>query len=243
MLVSHRHKFIYTKTIKTGGTSVESYFERFCMPPEQWSLSHERNQSISEVGIVGYRGRQVPQGCLYWNHMPAALIKQRVGPSVWESYFKFCVIRNPYDKVISAFYFFQHLQQGFVRFGDLEHERARLESWLLRCVQQPRYAFSLPIDRDKYMINGRFCLDDIIRYENLTTDMARICQRLDLPWEPSLLPKFKAGIRPPSAKVNDLYTPTAKKIIQAIFAFELKFFGYTFPSEENVALLDDQNLP
>lgn len=29
MLVSHRYKFIYTKTVKTASTSVESFFERF----------------------------------------------------------------------------------------------------------------------------------------------------------------------------------------------------------------------
>ncbi|WP_448564938.1 sulfotransferase family 2 domain-containing protein [Trichothermofontia sp.] len=229
MLVSHRHKFIYTKTIKTGGTSVESYFERFCMPSE-WSLSHERDESISEVGIVGFRGRRPPPGCLYWNHMPAALIKQRIGPSAWDQYFKFCVIRNPYDKVVSAFYFFQYMEKGFVDFGDLDYERTKLENWLRSCIQWPNRFSGLPIDRDKYMIGNQFCLDGIIRYENIAADMAKVCQHLDLPWEPSLLPKFKAGIRPPEAKAADLYTPIARKIVEAIFAFELKFFAYTFPT-------------
>ncbi|UZQ55664.1 sulfotransferase [Trichothermofontia sichuanensis B231] len=85
-------------------------------------------------------------------------------------------------------------------------------------------------------------MDGIIRYENLTTDMARICEHLDLPWDPSLLPKFKAGIRPPLAKVTDLYTPTAKKIVEAVFAFELAFFQYTFPTEEDAVLLNGENL-
>ncbi|KPA10844.1 hypothetical protein MHK_008953, partial [Candidatus Magnetomorum sp. HK-1] len=47
MLVSHRHKFIYTKTFKTAGTSVESYFEPFCMNDGEWSRSHPRDQYIS----------------------------------------------------------------------------------------------------------------------------------------------------------------------------------------------------
>lgn len=32
MLISHRKRFIFTKTAKTAGTSVESYFEQYCMP-------------------------------------------------------------------------------------------------------------------------------------------------------------------------------------------------------------------
>ena len=33
VLVSHAAEFIYMKTRKTAGTTVEMYFERFCVPP------------------------------------------------------------------------------------------------------------------------------------------------------------------------------------------------------------------
>ena len=89
-LVSHRHKFIYTKTAKTGGTSVESYFERFCMPGNEWTLSQAREEHVSEFGIVGFRGAKRPANCTWWNHMPASLIREAVGEEVWETYYKFC---------------------------------------------------------------------------------------------------------------------------------------------------------
>jgi hypothetical protein len=38
MLVSHQRKFIYTKTVKTAGSSVESYFEPYCISPEEYPL-------------------------------------------------------------------------------------------------------------------------------------------------------------------------------------------------------------
>jgi len=47
MLVSHRYRFIYTKTIKTGGTSVESYFEPYCMADGEWTESQKRDEYIS----------------------------------------------------------------------------------------------------------------------------------------------------------------------------------------------------
>ena len=36
MLVSHQKKFIFTKTKKTEGTSVESFFEPYCVLEVTW---------------------------------------------------------------------------------------------------------------------------------------------------------------------------------------------------------------
>jgi hypothetical protein len=223
MLVSHRYKFIYTKTIKTGGTSVESYFERFCMPVNEWTLSHARDEHVSEAGIVGFRGSNPPQVLEYWNHMPAALIRDKVGKEVWERYFKFCVIRNPYDKAVSAFYFFKRANKGSVELVDLDQEQAEFESWLLR--------FPLPNDRDKYIIDGKFCLNTVIRYETLATDLERVCGQLGIPWDPSLLPNFKAGMRPKNARTDSLYTDKSRKVVESAYAFELDYFKYSFPAE------------
>jgi hypothetical protein len=36
--------------------------------------------------------------------MPAWLVRLRVPPGIWNGYFKFCVDRNPWDKVLSHFH-------------------------------------------------------------------------------------------------------------------------------------------
>ena len=226
MLVSHRHKFIYTKTVKTAGTSVESYFERFCMPNNEWTFTHGRDEYVSESGIIGYRGSKPPENCIWWNHMPAALIRKRIGEELWASYFKFCAIRNPYDKALSAFYFFRNrsANNGSVDFSDLDNERTAFEDWL--------HCSKLPIDRDKYFIDGKFCLDDVVRFETLATDLERVCVRLAIPWIPSWLPTLKAGIRPMNARAETLYTEKSRKIVEAVYSLELEFFEYSFPSSD-----------
>jgi hypothetical protein len=89
VLISHRYRFIYTKTVKTAGTSVESYFERFCMPEGEWAYSHAREEYESPSGIIGYRGPEEPPKSKWYNHMPAELIRQQIGTEIWNSYFKF----------------------------------------------------------------------------------------------------------------------------------------------------------
>ena len=73
MLISHRKRFIYTKTVKTAGTSVEVYFEPWCLPENTWTFSHARDQTVCADGIIGYRGNNRGDSS-WWNHMPASLI-------------------------------------------------------------------------------------------------------------------------------------------------------------------------
>lgn len=223
MLVSHRFKFIYTKTAKTAGTSVESYFEPFCVAEGKWAESHARDESVSEAGIIGYRGPAQPADCTWWNHMPAALIRARIGEEIWSRYFKFCVIRNPCEKVISGFYFF-FKNNGSLRPAGEASEQEQLEAYLETCGP--------PIDRDKYLIDGKFCLDDVVRYKRLATDLERVCSRLNVPWNASAIPTFKAGIRPRNATAARLFTEKARNIVEAAYAFELDYFGYSFPSDD-----------
>ena len=53
MLISHRHRFIYTKTIKTAGTSVEIYFEEACIPPgSDIERGHGIPETVTEAGVI-----------------------------------------------------------------------------------------------------------------------------------------------------------------------------------------------
>ncbi|MEM7452746.1 MAG: sulfotransferase family 2 domain-containing protein [Planctomycetota bacterium] len=228
MLVSHRHRFIYTKTKKTAGTSVESYFERFCMPEGEWEEAHYRDEYVSDSGIIGFRGEKSPTNATWWNHMPAADIKRLLGDEVWNSYFKFCVVRNPYDKCISAFeHFGKRKRKNLFSFlgaftnPGMTRDQRRFLDYVKR---HP------PVDRNTYVIDGEFCLDDVIRYEALEDGIAKICERLSLPFEPEYLPKFKKGKRRECATADLLYTPQSRSCVEESFEFEIKRFGYEYPA-------------
>lgn len=199
------------------------------MPDGEWEFSHERNEYVSETGIIGFRGPAPPKNLVWWNHMPAAMIKRMIGEETWSNYFKFCVVRNPFDKAVSAFYHFQRYTNNpafasQANLTDMDKERADFEAWVHH---------SLPIDRDKYLIDGKFCLDDFIRYEALPSEMERICHRLSLPWDASFLPTLKSNTRPKQARTESLYTEKSKKIVSIAYAFELNYFGYSFPDNSS----------
>jgi hypothetical protein len=157
--------------------------------------------------------------------MPARLIRRRLGKGIWRSYFKFCVVRNPFEKAISAFYFAKARDEnGRAREGVpwSDQDPQLFEKWL--------ETSAVPQDRNTFCIAGRFALDDVIRHETLAPDVERICGRLGLPWEPERLPAFKAGIRPREATAGRLYTARARQLVSEAYRFELRHFGYTFPA-------------
>ena len=111
MLISHRKNFIFTKTVKTAGTSVESYFEKWCLPEGEWQELHFREEHISDAGIVGKRAAR-PSDATWYNHMSAYNIRKQLGQELWDKYFKFTVVRNPFDKLLSGYFMFNRAQRG-----------------------------------------------------------------------------------------------------------------------------------
>jgi len=71
--------------VKTAGTSVESYFEPYCMPEGVWHFSDGRDEYVSETGIIGCRTKDV-SGYKWFNHMPASLVQEQLGQKLWEKY-------------------------------------------------------------------------------------------------------------------------------------------------------------
>lgn len=227
VLLSHLHKFIFTRTNKAAGTSVEVFFEVFCAPEDSLPENHGRDETITEEGIIGFRGARRPEGCRFWNHMPALRLKELVGDETWNDYFKFTTVRNPYDKVVSQFYFHKFLKsRGGPKpeFGDPSREREDFAAWL--------EVTPISHDKDKYLIDGRFCLDDVIRFESLRVDIERVAERLGISRDIRDLRGFKRGIRPSEAKPWILYTDATRRKVADIYAFELEHFGYAFPEED-----------
>ena len=239
MLISHKNQFIYTKTEKTAGTSIESYFEKFCMPEDEWEFSHARDEYVSTEGIIGYRGNDA-RGKKWVNHMSALEIRNKIGNSIWNSYFKFCVIRNPFDKLISGFFFVeeQKRQRSFAQNLKSRAKKVIGKSEPIDCIKGEnsiaRFRSWLSnggsiIDRDKYLINREICVDYFIRYEDLGNGIKHVCDLLNIPFEPERIPSLKSGLRNRKIPLREFYDDQTIQIVIGLYEFEIEKFGYSMP--------------
>lgn len=221
MLVSHRKKFIYFKSYKTAGTSVESYLEKYCFPEGEWEELHDRDETVTDAGIVGFRGKDRPASARFFNHMPAAVVRERVPRNVWNSYLKIVNVRNPFDKAVSSFY---------MRYPDIADKPKGDRISAFRTFIADDATKKRLVDRHTYMINDDVVVDRFIRYEHLEEDLKSLCDELDLEFDPDKLPKFKAGLRRQDITLDEFYDKAAIAHISDWYDWEIERFGYQPPS-------------
>lgn len=220
MLVSHRKKFIYTKTIKTGGTSVESYFEKYCMRDGEWTFDHKREEYQSEYGIIGFRGtheEKLAKQPTFYNHMPAYKIKEIIGSKTWDEYYKFCVVRNPYEKVLSAFFHF------FIYNNNIIKSETELIHLFREWIKSGKGTLN---DKHMFTIDGKLCMDFFIRHESMLEDIKNVCRILDIEYTPDALPKLKSGYKPEKVSILDYYDAKTARIIEDRYSVEFELFKY-----------------
>lgn len=227
VIVSHKHRFVFVKTRKTAGTSIEAFLslhagdDAIVTPlhedddvaghePRNWKRLFNPIPEMLSGGALGARAAasDLRRRRAFWNHMPASQIRARIGKGTWDDYFTFCFERDPWEKVVS-FYYWQ--TKNRTARGD----RPDFEKWAL---QRP-----LPSDWAQYTIDGDVAVDFVGRYESLADDLRTALDRvgLDVPID---LPRVKGQYR--SAEDPVELTDRVDARIAKVFAREIAAFGY-----------------
>ncbi len=234
-LVSHRKKFIFLKTSKTAGTSIEGYLERYCLPPGEFTPAHSRPETITDAGIIGARPGRRGGNPTFRSHMSARQLKDAVSEEVWETYYKISAVRDPYDKVISAFFFEAKSSGEGLKNSSPEVVKAKFRDFVRNS--------SLPVDRGKYTIGGKLCVDFVVRYERLLEDLQVLAKRLDLEVTAEALPSYKTGHRPAGFGPESLYDDETAGIVEDVYGFEFEEFGYPLLCEKHPDAFKRRRLP
>jgi hypothetical protein len=213
MILSHKYKFIFIKTNKTAGTSIEIALSKFCDPSDIITPIAAEDSALRDS--LGYRGAQNylgENGIKFHNHMSAKEIKQKVGDKIWNEYYKFCFERNPWDRLISMYY------------------------W--RCQSEPRPSVSEFLSSDVplllklrgyelYTDNGQIIVDKVCRFENISEELEMIRIHLGLP-EQLELPSAKSKYRKDKRSYREILSSTEKMQIEKLFSDEIKLFNYNY---------------
>ena len=143
MIISHKHKFIFVKTRKTAGTSLEIGLSEHCGAQDVITPISPKDELLrASLGFRGVQNHQLPIGFFrrlersfagrhthYFNHMSAAKIIRYVGEELWNDYFTFTIEREPFGKAISSYYFRERKNHRSIEDYIADCSPHRLSNW------------------------------------------------------------------------------------------------------------------
>jgi len=174
-------------------------------------------------------------GCLGGSHMDIGLYQVVYSKREFDDYFKFTFVRNPWDRLLSAYSF---LRSGGMHEADKRWAQANIvgyptfEDFVLNWVSEenvltyvhfvPQYRFvCAPFSRD-------LLVDFVGHYEHLARDFEYVRSRLDL--DGVDLPHHNGG--PEATRRADFrhhYTSEMRRVVERVYQVDLDLFGYSFP--------------
>ncbi len=244
MIIGHRHRFIFIKTRKTAGSSVEIALSRICgegdvvTPLIERLGEEEQRRAEGGYGPAGYEksvgehrgfkewkrllfyGRRSPR---FGEHATAAEIRDRVGPEVWDRYYKFSLERNPWDRAVSRYYWQKYRWERKPR----KEPFPGIDEYLRWLEQEKPHWIS---NWSHYAIGDDLAVDGMLFYETLSADLATLAERLGVAAEQIALPRARAkgGYRSDRRHYTEVLGSDERERVARLCAREIEAFGYTF---------------
>jgi hypothetical protein len=210
MLISDKHKFIFIHNPKAAGSSVfetlKPYANVMCRHNIR-QLNYYLHKFFGNVYSL----------CNYGMHISAAELRRDIPKRKWDRFFKFGIVRNPYDRAASFFFYLRarpdsDKYEEFKSLGTFKNYILKLRNEHWKETQQ--YYFT-----DEH---GGLLVDRIIKFENLQEEFAGVMQSLNLPRV--ALPVVNA--RKTKKKYLEHLDNEVLEIMNELYDEDFRLFGY-----------------
>ena len=211
MLLSHQYRFLFVHVPKTAGISMAMALHEISHHPEELLI----NRGLSRVGInVNHFGR------LDWRrprvHASAANLRSVYGRALFDAYFKFAFVRNPWGRMVSYFHYVtsrdhHHRNKTVARFDDFG-QYLRYEARRGKTLQSDMLTDS----------SGKLLVDFVGRFEHLREDWSEVCRRIGVTVE---IPHQNGSSH---RDYRSYYDDESAQFVAEHWREDVDRFGYTF---------------
>ncbi len=220
MIISHKYKFIFIHLQKNAGTSIVK-----SLVPHIGS-DCEIYGSTPDGHILSDYNK--PKGKL-WKHIWACNAKKLIDTDIWNEYFKFAFIRNPWSRILSQYSWWTQR-----KWDDEKNTGARVKNmknfgeYLIQKIGiVPNQKIQL-FDEDVSLV------DYIGRFEYIEEDFKEVCKLLKFK-NVDLLFENKTNHR----DYRTYYDKKSIEIVEEIYNKDIESFGFNFDNvaNKNIGLL------
>lgn len=201
MIISGEKKFVFIKTMKTAGSSIEIFLGKHCEDHAIVTPQWPRVSDHEERNMQGF-----------YSHCFAADIADWMGANIWPKFFKFCVERNPWEKTISLYMMRKY-------HGELNSDS--IDAFLDFGIFPLNYPIYTSLENHSEII-----VDRVLKYENLEDELKDVFEILGIPYSGDLGVRAKGEYRSNRLPAHKLLTPAQYNKIGDIFAHEISLHGW-----------------
>ncbi len=165
MIVSFKNQFIFVAIPKTATHSFREALRPHLGPNdwEQCVLFEKKFFPLEPIADIGH------------GHISCAQIQPFLLPGMWESFFSFCTVRNPYERFVSYCRFVNRTNQKMHNDPLVTMKRIMAEKESQkRILFRPQYKFVTDSE-------GELLVDFVCKFDSLQKDFDYICDKLRLP--------------------------------------------------------------
>ena len=211
LVISKKNKLIFFHIPKNAGTSVSSLLlkdENFYYP---WVILSKILRKFKKTDNFFFDNFQ-KKIYLFTSHETVRTIERKISSEIYDNFFKFAVVRNPYSRFVSR-YNYMKLTNTLKELNFSEFLKKHVK---LSLIADQQYKFLL----NK---NGKIGVNKIIKFENINEEMTELSKANNL--KLSKLRKLNIST---TENYKDYYDANTKKIVADFCKEDLEFFNYSF---------------
>jgi hypothetical protein len=217
MPVSHKRRCVFVHIPKTGGTSIEH-----ALGMRGWHGRENRRKMIGPVLTDDLKALDLSTNFL--QHLTMSELRDLHPPGALETYVKFTVVRNPWDRMVSTYFRPDADLLAQARAQGVELEDLGFDDFV-EASMHVEHAHLRPQDEYVTDASGRLIVDIVGRFETLETSFREVCDQLGIR---KRLPVKYASPTRPSRDHRPHYTPRSRALVEERYARDIELFGYEF---------------
>ncbi|TPV33865.1 sulfotransferase family protein [Paucihalobacter ruber] len=229
-MISHKHKCIFIHISKCAGSSIEKAFDI-----DVFSNATQNNKNFfgwSEKNKL-FLQHATPQqlfDCEYLNY------------DIWDNYYKFIVVRNPYSRMMSDYFWISKTNNIIDTFENFILKKGKYYSLLNNNSTPDFRGDHLNSQYSYFQLNNKIInYDAVISFEDFNTGILKLNIKNELK-EKILNNKInKSGHN--MFHYSHFYNFNRKKIVERIYNEDIKFLNYHFENKHNFKSYIKAQLP
>ena len=187
-MISHKHKCIFIHIPRTGGTSIEKALTE----ADWWKVDKKTKHLDCKTAKNLYKDN-------------------------WNEYFKFTIVRNPWDMYVSFFCFEKRKSINYFQ----KNVNKKFKNYIHKTRQKNNAYY---FDKD-----GTPTADIYIRFENIQSDFNDFSDKLHIPREQ--LPFLKSEFRKDKKHYSNYYDDESIEFIEKRHKKIIDYFNYRFENK------------